>query len=243
MSLTTECPRCVTVFHVTSGQLREAQGWVRCGICQEVFGAQAHALPDLEEVPADHALALRQEASLEDAPRASAHNASAPPANARTRHLKQAHKGRWGWLLLAALAASLLAQLGVQQRHQLSERFPVAAAWLQSVCAVQACSFRNIQDIAITDSSFNAPDASHFQLSAVLANRSNLALEAPSLVLALTDSADRVVARKFYGPRQWGAHTSTLPAESTWPVVLWIAFDPPPDAPPIVGYRLKAIYP
>ena len=42
MNLTTHCPRCATAFLVTQEQLGEAQGWVRCGMCQEVIIAQAH---------------------------------------------------------------------------------------------------------------------------------------------------------------------------------------------------------
>ena len=38
----TRCPECVTVFRVTSEQLRQKAGKVRCGHCQAVFNAFDH---------------------------------------------------------------------------------------------------------------------------------------------------------------------------------------------------------
>lgn len=39
MSQVTRCPSCGTRFKVVADQLRISQGWVRCGVCQEVFDA------------------------------------------------------------------------------------------------------------------------------------------------------------------------------------------------------------
>jgi hypothetical protein len=231
------------VFHVTSQQLREAQGWVRCGICQEVFGAHAHALADASDPAVDPSLVLRRETVADSSTHTPGQDASRRVRTTNSSRQRRSKQTRWGWLVSATLGLALLTQIGFHQRHRLAEQFPFAAAWFQSWCETPSCSLRTVQDITITDSSFHAPDASHFQLSAVLSNRSKLTLDAPSLVLALTDSADRVVIRKVYGPSQWGASASTLAPQSTWPVVLWIAFDSPEGGPPIVGYRLKAIYP
>lgn len=239
MSLTTQCPRCLTAFHVTSEQLREAQGWVRCGVCQEVFGAQAHALPTEGLALDDLPISLRQEAAHHGEPGDAARSPTTPAKAAGVS--RQRRKDRGGWLILAALMLLFLGQLGWQQRHRLAAQFPVAAVWLQSACGTDICRFRNIADIAIADSNFSAPDPSHFRLSVAITNQSSMALEAPSLMLALTDSADHVIARRSYKPLQWGS--GTLGAQTTRPVVLWIKFDPPADSEPIVGYRLKAFYP
>ena len=37
MSLATRCPACGTAFRVVQDQLRVSGGWVRCGMCQQVF--------------------------------------------------------------------------------------------------------------------------------------------------------------------------------------------------------------
>jgi predicted Zn finger-like uncharacterized protein len=47
MTQITRCPSCGTRFKVVADQLRISQGWVRCGICQNVFDASL----DLLELP------------------------------------------------------------------------------------------------------------------------------------------------------------------------------------------------
>ena len=50
MSLTTQCPKCLTIFKVVPDQLRISEGWVRCGHCSDVFNASPH----LQAVPASN---------------------------------------------------------------------------------------------------------------------------------------------------------------------------------------------
>lgn len=242
MSLTTQCPRCSTAFHVTPEQLREAQGWVRCGICQEVFGAQAHAMAE-ESLALDEAPPALRQASASHSDVVVTSSTATPASKVRPPSASKWGKSWIDWFVFAGVVLLFLMQIVWQQRHNIAMQFPIAATWLQSICVTDICSFRNIANISIADSSFSAPDPSHFKLSAEVTNRSTNALEAPSLALVLTDSADRVIARKLYGPLQWGASASTMPAQTTWPMVLWIQFDPPADSPPVVGYRLKAFYP
>ncbi|NVK02927.1 MAG: zinc-ribbon domain-containing protein, partial [Oceanospirillaceae bacterium] len=40
----TQCPECQALFRVSEGQMRLAQGQVRCGACLTVFDAKSHAL-------------------------------------------------------------------------------------------------------------------------------------------------------------------------------------------------------
>lgn len=47
MSFITRCPSCGTAFKVVADQLKIADGWVRCGQCQQVFDATL----DLQPVP------------------------------------------------------------------------------------------------------------------------------------------------------------------------------------------------
>jgi predicted Zn finger-like uncharacterized protein len=241
MSLITQCPQCFTAFHVAAEQFRAAQGWVRCGLCKEVFSAQAHALP---EIPSAE-LVRHQE------PLRSAGDESPPPKTALKRSealpgITHRTRGRstWIWLASAAMVFLFLLQLGVAQRQHLAVEFPVTASWLQSLCGVsQACSLRDIRNISIKDANFEAVDANHFKLSAALTNVSVLHLQAPSLALDFTDSSDGIVARKSFGPKEWGALADTLPGQTVWPVILWIEIDLPTDGPPVAGYRLKAFYP
>lgn len=49
----TRCPDCHARFRVTEGQLKLAQGQVRCGACLCVFDAKAQALPEAEPGPSN----------------------------------------------------------------------------------------------------------------------------------------------------------------------------------------------
>jgi len=46
----TQCPKCATVFRITAGQLRVAEGEVRCGSCSISFNALASLSDDLPEL-------------------------------------------------------------------------------------------------------------------------------------------------------------------------------------------------
>lgn len=70
MSFITRCPACGTAFKVVADQLKIADGWVRCGHCQQVFDATLDLRPVPPVVP-------RQPA---DAPPTPLDTGSAPPA-------------------------------------------------------------------------------------------------------------------------------------------------------------------
>lgn len=44
MSLLTRCPACTTLFRVVPDQLRISQGWVKCGLCGEIFDASQNLI-------------------------------------------------------------------------------------------------------------------------------------------------------------------------------------------------------
>ncbi len=280
MNLTTHCPRCATAFLVTQEQLGEAQGWVRCGMCQEVFMAQAHTAAPPQALPLEAPLPHQQEAlhtaepCLDDdsTPAPVPTTTSAPtqisttPAAASTplpnrpesiqtpparpapspAHAPPASRTRGGpsgRLLLGALIALLALQIGLQVRHSLADAFPQATSLLQSLCPAGRCGLRQINVVAIEDSSFTTTGPNLFHLSAVVANRSDLALDAPVLALTLTDAADQVIARKVYSPQDWGAAATTLPGATRVPAALWIKWEDQSSTQRVVGYRLQAFYP
>lgn len=63
MSLATRCPACDTCFKVVPDQLRLAQGWVRCGRCDEVFLATDHLIEAPEPPPSLMGTALPESAA------------------------------------------------------------------------------------------------------------------------------------------------------------------------------------
>ncbi|MGQ9725347.1 MAG: zinc-ribbon domain-containing protein, partial [Tepidimonas sp.] len=52
MSFITRCPACGTAFKVVADQLKIADGWVRCGRCQQVFDATLDLQPASKPLPA-----------------------------------------------------------------------------------------------------------------------------------------------------------------------------------------------
>lgn len=253
MSLTCYCPRCTTAFLVSEQQLGEAQGWVRCGICQEVFMAQAHTVappqtltteqhapppqppePPASDEPRLEAESLHEPSSTLEDEYATAPEPQKPPARRQTR---------WGWFAVGALALVLLVQIGFHERQGLANLAPKAAAWLQALCPGERCRLKNLAAISIDNSSFSALGPHLFHLQAVVGNPSELAVESPLLALTLTDSSDRVVARRRYPPQDWGAAGAILTGGSATPLSLWIEWNGPPGGPRVVGYRIQAYYP
>ena len=284
MNLTTHCPRCATAFLVTQEQLGEAQGWVRCGVCQEVFIAQAHTAAPPQALPLEAPLPHQQEALHTDEPRLDDDSTPAPapttaptptptsisttpaaastplpnrpesiqtptaspapsPSPAHAPPAPRKRSGPSGRLLLGALIALLALQIGLQVRHSFANAFPQATSWLQSLCPAGRCGLRQISAVAIEDSSFTTTGPNLFHLSAMVANRSDLTLDAPVLALTLTDAADQVIARKVYSPQDWGAAAATLPGTTRAPAALWIKWDDASSTQRVVGYRLQAFYP
>lgn len=279
MNLTTHCPRCATAFLVTQEQLGEAQGWVRCGVCQEVFVAQAHtaAPTQTQTLPLEAPLPSQQEQqealhtgehrlnddsapSPNPTPMASAATSTPVPNRPEPSHTPTARTatspspthsssapskrgGPSGRLLLAALAALLVLQIGLHARHSLVDAFPQATIWLQSLCPTGRCGLRQISAVAIEDSSFTTTGPNLFHLSAMVANRTDLTLDAPVLALTLTDASDQVIARKVYSPQEWGATAATMPGATRVPAALWIKWEDAGSTQRVVGYRLQAFYP
>lgn len=82
MTLATRCPRCMTTFRVADAQLRQADGWVRCGRCNEVFKA-LESMVDLGRSPTP-ALPAR----VTTAPSAPSTSHPAPPSPVQRQGLR-----------------------------------------------------------------------------------------------------------------------------------------------------------
>ena len=64
------CPSCATTFHITPEQLKQAQGQVRCGQCQQVFDALSTlaTLPTLSTLPTMATAPAQGQAMADQAP-------------------------------------------------------------------------------------------------------------------------------------------------------------------------------
>ena len=115
----------------------------------------------------------------------------------------------WLWLIGALL---LLASLGVQGlyflRSDLAARHPEFKPFLQQFCGVLQCSIRlptNPDLLSIETSNLEADpqQANLVALNAILRNRAKLAQEYPQLELTLTDTQDRMIARRIFTPGEY----------------------------------------
>ena len=76
----TDCPSCNSLFRVRAAQLGAADGWVRCGNCDEIF----YALERLYDTPVTRLSTPRQTAETAAAETAAAETAAAETAAAET---------------------------------------------------------------------------------------------------------------------------------------------------------------
>lgn len=115
----------------------------------------------------------------------------------------------WLWLIGALL---LLASLGVQGlyffRSDLAARHPEFKPFLQQFCGLLRCSIRlpaNPDLLSIEASNLEADPqrANLIALNAILRNRAKLAQEYPQLELTLTDTQDRMIARRIFAPGEY----------------------------------------
>jgi hypothetical protein len=190
--------------------------------------------PLASDEPRLEAESLYEPSSILEDEYATAPETPKPPTRQQTR---------WGWFAVGALAVALLVQLGFHERQRLLNLAPKAAASLQALCPGERCRLRNLAALSIDNSSFSAVGTHLFHLQAVVGNPSELAVESPLLALTLTDSSDRVVARRRYPPQDWGSAGAILAGGSATPLSLWIEWNGPPGGPRVVGYRIQAFYP
>lgn len=115
----------------------------------------------------------------------------------------------WLWLAGSLL---LLMSLGMQGvyffRSELAARQPGLKPLLQQFCGVLQCNIRlpaNPDFLSIETSNLEADpvQANLVTLNAILHNRARLAQEYPLLELTLTDTQDKMIARRIFQPREY----------------------------------------
>src|SRR5512140_1346327 len=124
-------------------------------------------------------------------------------------------------MLLAALALGLLlaGQVAIQERDRLAAYEPALRPWLVRLCEPFDCRIRaprQIDAIAIDNSSFNKlrPDA--YRLQVTLKNQGATEVAMPALELTLTDSQEQPVIRRVLLPGDVVPPRATIAAASEW---------------------------
>ena len=112
----------------------------------------------------------------------------------------------------AALAALALAlQLALLLRTEIAAQWPAARPALASLCQAFRCSVgwpMRGEMLAVVGSELQSlPGTSVLELTAVVRNRAAVTLALPALEVTLTDTQNRAVARRIFGPVDYLAHS------------------------------------
>ena len=228
----TQCPECSTRFKATTEQLAVHDGMVRCGRCSAVFKATEHlqeeepnpqlSLPiAIEEETAlinEHAVdvfdaaeieALSTEAIAEEfetlADQILFQHESTPEEIAKPVPKQR----RWLWITgMLLLLLVLLAQAIYFFRVEISAQLPGLKPALTSYCGILKCRIplpkkTDLMSIESSDLEADPLQSNVITLSAILRNRANYAQSYPSLELSLTDTQEKIVARRIFMPAEY----------------------------------------
>jgi hypothetical protein len=149
-------------------------------------------------------------------------------------------------LLLALLLTALLAlQWGVHDRDRLAARHPELAPVLAQLCEPLGCEIaapREIEAVVIDSSTLVRRLGSFYAFDVVLKNTADMAVAVPALELSLTDTGDRVIARRVFLPAELPGAPVVLPAHESVSLSLRLNIS---DVGPLsmAGYRALVFYP
>ena len=144
------------------------------------------------------------------------------------------------------LAAALLAQVAVQQRHYLASVQPQWRPALEALCVPLQCDvqpYRHIASVAVDSSSFNKLHGTTYRFALALKNQSAVAVALPAVELTLTDTSEQPLLRRVFTPAELAA-PATLPPGGEWAGSLEMDLRLAGNADArIAGYRVLAFYP
>lgn len=258
MSLITSCPACATQFKAVPDQLRIADGWVRCGRCNEVFNASLRLCPSEVFIAAEveHRTAPVPPAPEPVTPTAEQELLVAEQLQTSGAltflHQERAnlyrHQPKRRALLSFAIAVLLLGLAGqvvLYERNRLLALEPELKPWLLAFCAPLNCKLSALQQkesIVIDGAAFTKITRNSYRLNFTVKNTSTLALAVPSIELTLTDASEQPVLRRVFTPAELDLKADTLAAGSEWSASLAMLVNPSGTASSIVGYRLYVFY-
>ncbi len=264
----TRCPHCQAVFRVTPEQLAQAQGWLRCGQCREVFdstGLRVLWQPDDDAGPSRVDLkgflqkedpGAAQDTSASDAllsfeqalatfpvrvPQPEpldSSDASDHEAPRPSTAATASARSRWVWI--AVLALLMLLQLAWAVRTVWWQT-PWIAASAQALCARPACTlpaFREPEQLLIDSSRLLRTDEG-YRLEWGLRNRSLWPVRVPAMELVLTGPSDAAMVRRVVQPADMMAPERLAPGQ-LWEGALGVQVE---DGLDVFGYRLRVFYP
>jgi len=175
-----------------------------------------------------------------------------PPPKVAPGFVRQAERAaRWrhpamraGLSMVAVVAAAVLGwQVSVTHHDWLAARWPVLTPVVEQMCAVGGCRLeppRRIESLVVDSSGLIRSDAlGQYRLTAVMFNRSSLALRVPAVDLAITDALGQVIARRVLAVSELGVDATEIKPGAE----LLVAATLEVTAAPVVGYTIELFYP
>ncbi|MGZ5193866.1 MAG: DUF3426 domain-containing protein [Ramlibacter sp.] len=148
---------------------------------------------------------------------------------------------------IALVLASLLAlQVAVYDRDHLAASEPALAPWLGKLCRALGCRIgppRQIDAVAIDNSSFNKLRGDAYRLNVTVKNQATTPVAMPALELTLTDSQDQPLVRRVLLPAEVAGAPAAIGAAGEWSGTVTLALNANGTTSRVAGYRLLAFYP
>lgn len=243
------CPACQTAFKVTPEQLAVANGMVRCGHCQQVFGAGG---PGQGTAPGDAPTASAAKPVPASAPSAPATQVlsflrdNTPSATALDAWLRRPRVQLGLKVALGVLVLALGLQWLLYARDRLAANDPSWQPVLNGLCAPFGCEvapLRELQALRIESTVLQRRVPDQFVFELVLKNTAPRALATPAVELSLTDASGQLLVRRVLLPSDWQPPAApALPAGAESPLqVAWTL--PPATAQAMSNYRALLFYP
>lgn len=234
----TQCPDCLTFFHVDAPELAAAQGHVRCSHCHHVFSALLRLTAELPAEPAEqlpvHAMSnippqlaaplYRPEPdSNQGLLFAGPEPAAAPVAQATPAFISRkrpepaatVRSGPW-WVASSVLAMLLLAQVAWAEQARWGGEARMHG-WLGQLCARLGCTPPRYQDLtqlqlASRDIRPHPSVDDALVISATLRNNATLPQPFPVLQITLSNLDEKRIAMRRFQPHEYIHDSAVLSA-------------------------------
>lgn len=210
----TQCSQCQTTHRINARAISAAFGKVRCMRCGAVFSALdalADELgPDGRFPPQFHSEqppALNGRAQFDDLPDDGDETIPPVVTAVKSRARKSLRSNRWWAVGTVALVLGLLVQVGYGEREFLRSD-PRTRPLLERYCERLGCEVslpRAVNQIALISREIRPhPTAENALLiTATIQNRAAFAQAYPQVGIALSDLENKVIAERFFAPRNY----------------------------------------
>jgi len=232
----THCPNCQTAFKVREEHTRAANGWVRCGKCQNVFEAHLYFALNTNT---NNAASFSEEGKSLEGVRLGLFSGD---ATTQKQMLNQA--GLVWPSISVVLALAILWQAVLWNRHWLVAEEPALRNTVETLCLPISCKVewpKEPNSVLIENSSFSENPDGGFNLQMRFKNIQHHPVATPWLEVTLTDLQDQVVVRRVFSIEDLDLqdHIAALRDQR----VQFSFADNSPLRERIAGYRALIFYP